>query len=156
MAATKGIHVIHGAIIFRNTTTNQRLAKMTKPASITTIVLVLTIGFILTVTSEQDCPVKCTCDQYLNRQVVDCTEFEETDLIGFNNLSVDTTDLILRDGSWSVIDFGRFPSHLTKLLTISIKNFTTSYLSRYSDSIHEQKFEEVQRVSIQFTRINLI
>ncbi|XP_064392604.1 serine/threonine-protein kinase/endoribonuclease IRE2-like [Halichondria panicea] len=129
---------------------------MTKPLSITTIVLVLTIGFNLTVTLEQDCPVKCTCYQYLNRQVVECTEFEETDLIGFNNLSVDTTDLILRDGSWSIIDFGRFPSHLTKLITISINNFTTSYLSRYSDSIHKQTFKEVQNVSIQFTKINLI
>ncbi len=129
---------------------------MTRPLSITTIVLVLTIGFNLTVTLEQDCPVKCTCYQYLNRQVVECTEFEETDLIGFNNLSVDTTDLILRDGSWNTIDFGKIPSHLTKLITISINNFTTRYLSRYSESIHEQTFEEVKNISIQFTRISSI
>ncbi len=115
--------------------------------SIASVFLVLTIGLTITVSPEQDCPVKCTCYKHqenINRQVVECTEFKETDLIGFNNLSVDTTDLILRDGSWSIIDFGRFLSYLTKLITIC--NFTTDHLSRYSVSIQKHKFEEVQNI----------
>ncbi len=133
---------------------------MTKPVSIASVVLVLTIGLTLTVSLEQDCPVKCRCKQIstasINRQVVDCTDFEERDLIHFKNLSVDTTDLILRDGSWNTIDFANISSHLTKLITISINNFTTDHLSRYSDSIQKRKFEAIQNISIQLTRISSI
>ncbi len=132
---------------------------MTKLVNTVLLVLVLTLEWTTPIPleqacsdREQDCPDKCVCYPNNSRQVVECTDIKASEL---NTLSGATTDLILKHGSWESIDFGDL-SHLTKLLTISIYNYTTAHLKRYKDSKKKQIFKEVLNISIQYTKIDSI
>ncbi len=123
------------------------------PVNIFSFVLVLTIQWATTVTLERNCPNECVCEASNSKQVVDCTNINVSEL---DHLPEFTTDLILKNGRWDTIDFGKLPSHLAKLLTVSIYNYTTYSLKRYNDSEKQHTFKEVKSVSIQHTDINSI